>query len=176
MIMKLLNEIHQYDIMMFNRLFNARLHPVLARKNKYFSKTGDGHFYLCLLVWTYWQEGDASYFFQAMLLGFAIERPIYFVSTNGFKRNRPESALNDFQRVIKPPDHFSFPSGHTSAAFMMAVICGFFYPSIFLLLLCWASLVGFSRVALGVHFPADTVVGMSLGISTALISLKVVLQ
>jgi undecaprenyl-diphosphatase len=175
MIMKLQNEIHQYDIMMFNRLINARLHPVLAKISKYISKTGDGHFYLCLLVWAYWQESDTSPFFQAILLGFAIERPIYFVSKNGFKRNRPESALNDFQGVIKPSDQFSFPSGHTSAAFMVAVLCGVFYPSIFLLLLCWASLVGFSRVALGVHFPADTVVGMSLGVSTALISLGIVL-
>jgi undecaprenyl-diphosphatase len=176
MIMKLLNEIHQYDIMMFNRLFNTRLHPVLARISRHISKTGDGQLYLFLLVCIYWQESHTSLFFQAILLGFATERPVYFVLKNGFKRNRPESALNDFQSVIKPSDQFSFPSGHTSAAFMMAVICGFFYPSIFLFLLCWASLVGFSRVALGVHFPTDTVVGMSLGVSAALISLGIVLQ
>ncbi len=174
--MKLLNEVHQYDIMMFNRLLNTRLHPVLARISKYISKTGDGHLYLCLLVWVYWQESYTSPFFQAILLGFATERPVYFVLKNGFKRNRPESALNYFQRVIKPSDQFSFPSGHTSAAFMMAVMRGFFYPSVFLLLLCWACLVGFSRVALGVHFPTDTVVGMSLGVSAALISLGIVLQ
>ncbi len=171
--MELLNEIHQYDIMVFNRLFSARLHPVLVRISKYISKTGDGHFYLCSFVWAYWQESYTSPFFQAMLLGFAIERPICFVSKIDFKRNRPESALNDFQRVIKPPDQLSFSSGHTSATFMKAIICGVFYPSVFLLLLCWASLVGLSRVALGVHFPTDTVVDMSLGASTALISLEI---
>lgn len=174
--MKLLNEIHQYDIMMFNRLFNARLHPILANVSRYVSKTGDGYLYLLLAVWVYWQENYTSPFLQAIILGFAIERPVYFVLKNGCKRNRPESALADFRSVIKPSDQFSFPSGHTSAAFMIAVICGFYYPSTFLLLLCWASLVGFSRVALGVHFPTDTVAGMSLGISAALISLGVVLQ
>jgi len=174
--MKLLNEIHQYDIIMFNRLFNARLHPVLANVSRYVSKTGDGYLYLLLAVWVYWQENYTSPFLQAILLGFAIERPIYFVMKNGCKRNRPESALDDFRSVIKPSDQFSFPSGHASAAFMIAVICSFFYPSIFKLLLCWASLIGFSRVALGVHFPTYIVAGMSLGISAALISLGVVLQ
>lgn len=174
--MKLLNEIHQYDIMMFNRLFNTRLHPVLADISRYVSKTGDGYLYLLLVVWIYWQENYTSPFLQAILLGFAIERPVYFVLKNGCKRNRPESVLVGFRSVIKPSDQFSFPSGHTSAAFMIAVICGFYYPSVFLLLLCCASLIGFSRVALGVHFPTDIVAGMSLGISAALISLGVVLQ
>ena len=174
--MKLLNEIHQYDIMMFNRLFNARLHPILSNVSRYVSKTGDGYLYLLLAVWVYWQENYTSPFLQAILLGFAIERPVYFVLKNGCKRSRPESALDDFRSLIKPSDQFSFPSGHASAAFMIAVICSFYYPSIFLLLLCWASLVGFSRVALGVHFPTDIVAGMSLGISAALISIGVVLQ
>ena len=174
--MKLLNEIHQYDIVMFNRLFNARLHPILSNVSRYVSKTGDGYLYLLLAVWVYWQENYTSPFLQAILLGFAIERPVYFVLKNGCKRSRPESALDDFRSLIKPSDQFSFPSGHASAAFMIAVICSFYYPSIFLLLLCWASLVGFSRVALGVHFPTDIVAGMSLGISAALISIGVVLQ
>lgn len=174
--MKLLNEIHQYDIMMFNRLFNARLHLVLANVSKYVSKSDDGYFYLLLAVWVYWHENYTSSFLQAILLGFAIERPVYLVLKNGCRRNRPESALDDFRNVIKPSDQFSFPSGHASAAFMIAVICSFYYPPILLLLLCLTSLVGFSRVALGVHFPTDIVAGMSLGISAALISIGVVLQ
>ena len=43
---------------------------------------------------------------------------------NGFKRNRPQDALTHFTSVIVPHDQFSFPSGHTSAAFLMATLGG----------------------------------------------------
>ncbi len=39
-----------------------------------------------------------------------------------------------------------------------------------------AFLVGVSRNVLGVHFPADTFVSMSLGVSTAFISMEIVLS
>jgi len=95
---------------------------------------------------------------------------------NCFKLNHPENALEGFQSIIKQGDHFSFPSDHTSAAFMIAVLCGYFYPVLFLLLVGWAFLVGTYRIVLGAHFPADTLVGMCLGVSAALICLETVLS
>jgi len=55
---------------------------------------------------------------------------------------------------------------------MVAAITGYFMPVLLLPLLIWSTLVGFSRVVLGVHFPTDTVVGMALGISVAVFSLN----
>jgi undecaprenyl-diphosphatase len=55
---------------------------------------------------------------------------------------------------------------------MMATLIGLFAPPLLLPLICWAALVGFSRVVLGVHFPTDTLVGMALGVSVALFSLN----
>jgi len=118
----------------------------------------------------YWSEG-LSPFLQAVLLAFAIERPVYFVLKNGLRRNRPQAALQNFRSIITPSDQFSFPSGHTSAAFMMATLLGFYCTPLTIPLYCWAALVGFSRVVLGVHFPTDTLVGAILGIGTALFSL-----
>ena len=155
---------------MFTWLINARMHGTLTRASRYLSKTGDGQLYLLIAGLIYWHEG-LSLFLQALLTAFLIERPVYFVLKNGLKRDRPQAAIQNFRSIITPSDKFSFPSGHTSAAFMMATLLGYYFPPLMIPLYCWAALVGFSRVVLGVHFPTDTLVGVILGISTALFSL-----
>ncbi|MCX7100146.1 MAG: phosphatase PAP2 family protein [Methylobacter sp.] len=169
--MKLLYSIHKYDVFMFTWLLNVRIHGTLTTFSRYLSKTGDGQLYIIIAGLLYWYEGFESPFLQAVLLAFLIERPIYFVLKNGLKRNRPQAALKNFRSIITPSDKFSFPSGHTSAAFMMATLLSFYFPLFMIPLYCWAALVGFSRVILGVHFPTDILVGVILGISTALFSL-----
>jgi len=173
--MKLLLSIHKYDVFMFTWLINARIHSTLTKISRYLSKTGDGQLYIIVIGLLFYNEGIASPFLRAILLAFLLERPLYFVLKNGFKRSRPEAALKNFRSIIKPSDKFSFPSGHTSAAFMMATLFGYFYPSLMIPLYCWASLVGFSRVVLGVHFPTDTLVGVILGVGTAFFSLGQIL-
>jgi undecaprenyl-diphosphatase len=169
--MKLLYSIQKYDVFIFTWLINARMYSALTKASRYLSKTGDGQLYLLVIGTLYWLEGIESLCLHAVLLAFLIERPIYFVLKNSLKRNRPEAALKNFRSIITPSDQFSFPSGHTSAAFMMATLLGYYFPPLTIPLYCWATLVGCSRVVLGVHFPTDILVGALLGISTALFSL-----
>ena len=126
--MRLLYAIHKYDVFMFSWLINASIHNSMAKVSRYVSRTGDGGLHVLVMAFLYWQEGSRSLALQAMLLAFAIERPVYFILKNGFKRNRPEAALKNFHSLIKPSDQFSFPSGHTSAAFVMAALLGHFFP------------------------------------------------
>jgi len=59
----------------------------------------------------------------------------------------------------------SFPSGHTADAFAFAVAVCLVYPKWFTIIpgLIWASLVGYSRMSLGVHFPSDVLAGAIIG-------------
>ncbi len=169
--MKLLYSIHKYDVFMFTWLINTRIHGALTKSSRYLSKTGDGILYVLFAGALIYHEGFDSPFLHVILLAFLIERPVYFILKNGLKRNRPEAALKNFRSIIKPSDQFSFPSGHTSAAFMMATLLSFYFPALIIPFYIWATLVACSRVVLGVHFPTDTVVGSILGISTAVFCL-----
>lgn len=78
------------------------------------------------------------------------------------RRTRPHL---DVQSVA-PPDKFSFPSGHTAAAFALAIAMfgavPWLAPGLLLLAIC----VGYGRMYLGVHYPLDVAAGAALGLIT----------
>jgi len=57
----------------------------------------------------------------------------------------------------------SFPSGHSGNAFVIATILGYEYPRLRIPLYVGATLVAFSRIYLGRHYPSDVLVGATLG-------------
>jgi undecaprenyl-diphosphatase len=65
-------------------------------------------------------------------------------------------------------DDYSFPSGHTTAAFCIAVMIALTIPHLSVIAISIAIAVGISRMYLGVHFPSDVLVGMLLGSITSL--------
>lgn len=70
--------------------------------------------------------------------------------------------------LIAEPDRFSFPSGHAAAAMSVALGYAAVLPSVAPWLASLAVLVGFSRVALAVHYPGDVLAGQGLAVLTAL--------
>lgn len=60
-------------------------------------------------------------------------------------------------------DLWSMPSSHTAAAIVMAMVLGRAYPSIRIILIVLAILVGVMRVMTGAHYASDVVVGGLVG-------------
>jgi membrane-associated phospholipid phosphatase len=63
----------------------------------------------------------------------------------------------------------SFPSGHTSDAFSLATALSIVYPKWYVIVpaYAWAVTVGYSRIALGVHYPSDVFAGALIGAGSA---------
>lgn len=78
------------------------------------------------------------------------------------KRKRPSL---DIQASV-PPDRFSFPSGHTAAAFAVAIAMFAVIPLAVPVLLLLAIVVGYARMYLGVHYPLDVGAGAAIGLVT----------
>ncbi len=74
-------------------------------------------------------------------------------------RPRPYRTLNNVIANRLPMCVYSFPSGHTCAAFCLALVLANGYPHYQALFLLIAGLVGISRIYLGVHYPTDVLVG-----------------
>ena len=82
-------------------------------------------------------------------------------------RARPFEALDDVRVVHTRPMTASFPSGHAASAFAGAVAMTRLWPAARVAFFVLATLIAFSRVYLGVHFPIDIVSGALVGIACA---------
>lgn len=91
-----------------------------------------------------------------------------FVIGNGilkpyFVRERPFALNPDIVLLIKPPHDYSFPSGHTMAAFSSFFAMLFCDRKAGMYLLLPAALMAFSRMYLYMHYPTDILGGIFFG-------------
>ena len=81
-----------------------------------------------------------------------------------FRRRRPFIDVVRALVVGKEPGSWSFPSGHTCAAFAAAWVLGVYWTGMRPLFFAVAAAVGYSRVFVGAHYPGDVAAGGILGI------------
>lgn len=93
---------------------------------------------------------------------------IHFVKKY-YRRKRPYDRLESVHMYTGPLRDFSFPSGHTTAAFSIAVAFALHSSLLAMLLLPLAVLVGISRMYLGLHYPSDCVAGAVVGTLSSLL-------
>ena len=168
-------QIAELDQRMFLRIFTLNGSMFLDKVMIWFSRSGDGYLYaplgLCLLLADVPRSGLVV---LSGIVAFTIELTVHHLLKNNIRRDRPFNQMLSVQCLLQPPDKFSFPSGHTAAAFLMAVLILKFFPFIAGLVFLWAAIVGFSRVYLGCHFPTDVIVGALLGALSALFGIWII--
>lgn len=83
------------------------------------------------------------------------------------RRRRPDSSAMPHARRAPMPASTAFPSGHAASAFAFATGVGAVLPREALPIRALASLVAYSRVHSGVHYPGDVLAGAFLGTTIA---------
>ncbi len=157
-------------------LFVNKVHnPVADIFFKWLTHLGDGLFFIVIIL------GLALFRYRLSLLGLII-----FLSSSLFAQMLK---MGWFDKVKRPVAHFgnevdihfvegvtrhiknSFPSGHATTAFALAIflMLAFKLKKYSWLMAILAILVGYSRVYLAVHFPVDVYFGSLIGTFSAVI-------
>jgi len=109
-----------------------------------------------------------------MAAGLAVSMGISYGLKHAVHRARPaEQHSFIFQKTNE--HSYSFPSGHTTAAFETATSLSLNFPKWYVIVpsYTWASAVAYSRLYLGVHYPSDVAAGMVIGAGSAWLSWKI---
>lgn len=80
-----------------------------------------------------------------------------------FRRRRPFISIMRAIVVGRKPGNFSFPSGHTAAAFAGSALLSCYFPKGRGLFHTLASATGLSRIYVGAHYPGDVISGAVVG-------------
>ena len=177
----LIASLNQIDILIFYLINISMQNPIFDVLMPLISNIGYFSIWIlvCILLFVFGgRKGRnvALVCIVALVFGYFLTEILKYIIV----RPRPYAVL-DGVRVLTDSSGSSWPSGHTVASFIGAIIigrsynfnfrgksCRLLYP-----LLVFASLVGFSRIYNGVHYPFDVISGALIGIFCALLILMV---
>jgi membrane-associated phospholipid phosphatase len=158
----ILRSILELDARLSDRLRVAEQPGLLRTLAVFFAHSGDSWFWGLGLLLLWWL-GDSFWRQWSLILfaGIAVMAVIVMTIKFTVRRRRPEGEWGGIYRATDP---HSFPSGHAARCFLIAVLVIGLGPAWLAILLCvWAPLVSLARVAMGVHYVSDVVVGALLG-------------
>ena len=158
-------------------VINNNNHPAFDNVFRFWTYLGDGLIWIPLFLYVLIFKRD---FFVAVLASLIICTVLtHFLKRVVFPGDfRPIVVLAEKVRVIdglKINRANSFPSGHTSTAFTLALLMAYVVRQNFVIFLfpIIAFFVGYSRVYLAQHFVTDVFAGMLVGIVSSWLSLWV---
>jgi membrane-associated phospholipid phosphatase len=157
----------------FNIWLSNHYHNGIGFFFKYYTHFGEEWILVplgLLLVWflksiTFTIRLTATFIFNALIT--------IFFKFLIFDYNRPKLVLEKFNLVftegVKVHEYNSFPSGHSSAAFAMALALAFWFnnKAVSFVVILMAIGVGLSRIYLQQHFIEDVIGGATIGLLAA---------
>lgn len=153
----------QIDDKLFLKIFKDNRRGYFKSFMKLMSRLGDGY------VWAFLYFSLYMFRIKYAILYFARAAAAVFICIfvflyikSFFSRMRPYKK-HDKIPIMYPPDKHSFPSGHTMVGFAISFSVGSYSFSSAILFYTIASLIAFSRVYVGLHYPLDVVCGIVLG-------------
>ena len=135
-----------------------------------FAWQGVAAWYLEMAIRTLRRRQDFKKILWGMVLpltitGLLVELPI----KSFFRRRRPFITIIQAIAIGMKPGTWSFPSGHAAGAFAGAWLLNRMFPRFGPVRYVLASLVGFSRIYLGDHYPGDVASGSLMGLLFAMV-------
>jgi membrane-associated phospholipid phosphatase len=124
--------------------------------------SGDSWIWAGLLA-AAWFFGDAPWKARAMVVfaGLVLTEVVTVGVKMAIRRPRPVGTSGAIYRRMDP---YSFPSGHAARATMLCMLSFIMGPSAaFVAIVVWSPFMVLSRIAIGIHFVFDVIVGMALG-------------
>ncbi|WP_206046893.1 phosphatase PAP2 family protein [Mangrovimicrobium sediminis] len=169
--MEILGSLQRFEARLFATVFRQTERRMVIPMARAVSRSGDGYLHVLvpLLVLTLDPESGWQ-LLPLLVLALAVERSLYWLVKNSLRRPRPQETVPGFRSLITASDQFSFPSGHSSGAFLLATALLIIYGGAAIPMLLWAAGVALSRILLGVHFPGDTLAGAIMGSGIALLA------
>lgn len=165
----------QLDLVLFNFVNNLANYKLIGWLAIFFAKYL-AFFALALLVFIWLGEKQIAKrwnFAFLTLLSLVLSRGVVVPLIRSFyNRLRPEAVLKNINVLINHDRDFSFPSGHASFFFALALAIFYFDKKWGLVYFLIAILVVFSRIVVGVHWPTDILFGALIGLLSAFLVRK----
>lgn len=166
-----LSTLQDLDLVACRRTARFHARAGMVRFFRRISFTADGWLYPLIPLAFLTAGGKAALqVLVELALAFLLLIPAFKAAKHAVKRLRPVDGPWGLNQVIIPSDAFSFPSGHTSSAFMVAWVVGSHQAGLAPMLFTWATLVALSRVVLGVHYPSDVLAGSAMGLGSGMLA------
>jgi undecaprenyl-diphosphatase len=150
---------------------NRKCYP--TRVNGFFvliSRLGDGIIWYALMLSLPMLYGEAglSSSLHMVMVG-TLNLGLYKLIKNITGRERPCVVDSNILLATAPLDQYSFPSGHTMHAVAFSMVATAHHPELAWLLTLFVTLIGLSRIVLGLHYPSDVLAGALIGGTVALL-------